>query len=343
MPATSTHYIRSLQSMRFIFIFLILLSHFSFAGLGPFDFGGDSGVCFFFILSGFVLSLGDNKKPGRSLPFFTKRLKRVYPAHLLALVMAAVCIPAAFDTPEKIISSLSLTQSWWPGREIYFGGNGPAWFLSNTVAFYLVFPWLKHILFKARWLVIITGTAITLTVYFTVIAPVVPEDKVNWLLYVFPPSRLIDFCQGIILARLYMLAAAREYSLSAQTSTIIEYCAICLIIASSWIYPILPERYATTALFWIPCAALIFCFALTDRHPGLPGRILQHRAMLWLGGISFEFFLVHVSVIQLFKRVTWHYSIGLPYPAALAAVFLLSIGATVAVRHIIKYIQTKKH
>ena len=46
--------IKTLQSLRFFFIMLVVLSHY----IGTsFDFGGECGVSFFFVLSGFVLSL----------------------------------------------------------------------------------------------------------------------------------------------------------------------------------------------------------------------------------------------------------------------------------------------
>ena len=50
--------ISALQSLRFVFVMMIFMSHFSYGGLMPFDAGGDCGVAFFFLLSGFVLTLG---------------------------------------------------------------------------------------------------------------------------------------------------------------------------------------------------------------------------------------------------------------------------------------------
>ena len=51
--------IRTLQSLRFFFIMLVVLSHYIGSS---FDFGGECGVSFFFILSGFVLSLAYSGK-----------------------------------------------------------------------------------------------------------------------------------------------------------------------------------------------------------------------------------------------------------------------------------------
>lgn len=49
--------IRTLQGARFLFVVLIYMSHCVTENIvEPFDFGGEIGVSFFFVLSGFVLS-----------------------------------------------------------------------------------------------------------------------------------------------------------------------------------------------------------------------------------------------------------------------------------------------
>lgn len=53
----NTNRIRTLQGARFLFVAFIYLSHCVTPNVStPFDFGGDIGVSFFFILSGFVMS-----------------------------------------------------------------------------------------------------------------------------------------------------------------------------------------------------------------------------------------------------------------------------------------------
>ena len=55
----NTNRIRTLQGARFLFVAFIYLSHCVTPNVStPFDFGGDIGVSFFFILSGFVMSWG---------------------------------------------------------------------------------------------------------------------------------------------------------------------------------------------------------------------------------------------------------------------------------------------
>lgn len=55
--------IATLQSLRFVFVMLIFLSHFEYKEIAPLDAGGDCGVAFFFLLSGYVLSIRYGKCP----------------------------------------------------------------------------------------------------------------------------------------------------------------------------------------------------------------------------------------------------------------------------------------
>lgn len=84
----NTNRIRTLQAARFLFILLIYLSH-SVEPLAhsSFDFGGEGGVAFFFVLSGFVLSYGYGPRVSRGefdgKRFFWKHFWHLYPLHLL--------------------------------------------------------------------------------------------------------------------------------------------------------------------------------------------------------------------------------------------------------------------
>ena len=77
--------IETLQALRFIFVLMIFMSHFTYQGICAFDAGGDCGVSFFFILSGFVLSLGYGSRIREGTfsygRFMQRRLWKIYPLH----------------------------------------------------------------------------------------------------------------------------------------------------------------------------------------------------------------------------------------------------------------------
>lgn len=88
MPSVHIGRKRTLQGVRFLFVLLIYISHCTSPNITTqFDFGGELGVSFFFILSGFVLSWGYGPRISRgefsTRQFFERRFWRIYPLHLL--------------------------------------------------------------------------------------------------------------------------------------------------------------------------------------------------------------------------------------------------------------------
>ena len=83
--------IATLQSLRFVFVMLIFLSHFDYKDIHALDAGGDCGVAFFFLLSGFVLSLGYGPQISEGSfsfgRFLKRRLLKCYPLHILCLLL----------------------------------------------------------------------------------------------------------------------------------------------------------------------------------------------------------------------------------------------------------------
>lgn len=137
--------IDSLSSLRFLFFVSIYLSHYKWDGEFVFPMGGPMGVSFFFILSGFALSMGyGNKiKELHYGSFLKKRIAKVYPMHLVTLcfrVVTFLMIPLLLgeDVCKKVIAlilNVSLLQAWIPDVDLIFSYNTIAWFLSPIVFF----------------------------------------------------------------------------------------------------------------------------------------------------------------------------------------------------------------
>ena len=207
--------IKTLQSYRFIFVLFVFFSHFSWGGIDAFDFGGECGVSFFFILSGFVLSIGNgckfNDGTFRHKTFLFKQLAKFYPLHILmlaAFVLLSVKATGSIDV-VKLLLNVFLLQSWMPDNAFNFSFNGVAWFLSDVMFFYLLFPWLYSRLMHAsvkRLAILI----ILVLFVFVAFVSAVPDGLVNTFIYVFPPVRCIDFSIGILLYRLYQSRQTRS-------------------------------------------------------------------------------------------------------------------------------------
>lgn len=284
--------IQNLVSLRFIFIFLIYLSHISYMGFPEFDFGGECGVSFFFVLSGFVLSLryGESIVSGefRHRHFMVHQIAKFYPLHLLIL---AITIGLNFKNLDghyllMMLPTVVLCQSWLLRPEFYFAGNAVSWFLCDIIFLYLLFPYIYKVVAKRKYALM----ALALTVYFAYVA-CVPKEKYNDFVYLFPPSRIIDFSLGIVSYKLYLHIESRV-----DTSTKaygLELLAIAILAATCWLYPMVDPRLHCAALLWPMSIACVVAFAASDKHHTWLTTALHNPIIMMCGTVSFEFFLLH--------------------------------------------------
>ena len=181
----NTNRIRTLQAARFLFILLIYLSH-SVEPLAhsPFDFGGEGGVAFFFVLSGFVLSYGYGPRVSRGefdgKRFFWKHFWHLYPLHLLFFSVTVALdyrLGVTYDALQ-IVTSLLLVQTWIPSDHTLFVANGVSWFLCDTLFCYIVFAWLYKWLTSIRTSRLAIGMTVLAAVY-ACLALQVPDRMTN--------------------------------------------------------------------------------------------------------------------------------------------------------------------
>ncbi len=170
----------ALDGMRFAAALLIVIYHYGCEAPVPLD--GLSDVFargylatdFFLMLSGFVLgrAYGAQVQSGKitTTEFWLKRVKRVWPGHVIVLaVFVALFIAAGFagvapQHPERfewraLAMQVALVHAWGiPGGG---GWNLPSWSLSTLIVCYALFPALWRALSRVRhaWLVVALGAA----------------------------------------------------------------------------------------------------------------------------------------------------------------------------------------
>ena len=322
--------IQTLQSLRFIFIMLIVFSHI----IGKsFDFGGECGVSFFFMLSGFVLSLAYGAKvtsngfQTRSL--LLRQLLKFYPLHILMLT-AFVVLDARlgrFYDWQHLLPNVLLLQSWIPYDEYYFVANGSSWFLCDILFFYVLFgfAYRKLNLMRTTRLLLL---GIVVLVMYVILAYSIPLNSVNSILYASPLTRLIDFCLGILMCRLYrsdICADFERYLAKSKTNTIsfIEIILFAFLIVSFFVYGAMSQRLRCAALFWLVIPQLLLFFAISDKKGGFITHWLQHPLLLWFASISLEIYLTHMLVFRVVNSVLT--SLGFSNEVLHAAVGLIAM------------------
>jgi mycarose O-acyltransferase len=286
-----------------------------------FTLSGSYGVGFFFILSGFVLTWtarSDDTAPS----FWRRRLAKIGPMHVVTFALAAILVVST-DRPTRAvdwIAAATMQQAWFPSVETSAAVNGVAWSLCCEFFFYLMFPALLPLLRRIRdeWLWPALGVAVLLIAGAFLIATYVVSDqprllafsvsgelsfKQVWFVYFFPPVRALEFVLGILLAR--VVAAGRWPRVGLVP-------AFALAVAGYVIALYEPYLAGSAGLATIWTAPLIAAAATADRRQTTS--VFRNRTVVFLGEISFAFYMVHwitiVTAAELLGTRTFSLGVG---------------------------------
>lgn len=322
--------INSLQSLRGIFVILIFLSHYKMGSDVILPCGGDCGVAFFIMLSGFVLSAGYGERfKNRSISyggFLSKRLRKIYPLHLFCFLWAVAAFGGfSFKTAA---ANVALLQSWIPSSDYYFSYNPVSWFLSDTLWFYLIFPFLT-VKILARSKVAIISFLIIATVYVALLWRI-PDNLANAIIYINPLARTFDFCIGMLLWQVFSsdsfvnLRSKVQNSLGFIGKTAIETTTVILLAAAILFSGQVNGHYVLSAYWWVVMALIILVFGTFNSDGGIISRILNIKMLIWFGSVSFGFFMLHVLVIRTFSANIYELPWETPETIRLVLVFILT-------------------
>ena len=300
----------SLTGLRFFAAYFVLQHHFTnFAELpilSRYDGFGATGVSFFFVLSGFVLTW--SFVPSDTAPrFYWRRFARIVPLHIITTLIA---IPVFYTwrgdsvDPLAIILSFTLLHAWVPHASTYFAGNPASWSLSCEAFFYAVHPWLIRPLLRANRLFLATSAVVLGLVAFLVgeWTTGLSDNVVGWLTYISPLFRIGEFFLGMLLA----VAMKRGFRLPVGIipSTVLLGCWFILQynigphLGSDGRIAIVNTAYVALPLLY---GMVIASAAGLDLQAKMSP--LRHPMMMKLGEWSYSLYLIHATVIYAFVNL----------------------------------------
>jgi peptidoglycan/LPS O-acetylase OafA/YrhL len=295
----------SLTGLRFFAAWLVLQHHFTnfgtIPGLARFTGFGTTGVSFFFVLSGFVLtwSFVRSDTPPR---FYWRRFARIVPLHLITTALALPVFynwgGASYDWTAIALSFL-LLHAWVPTATTYFAGNPASWTLSCEMFFYALHPFVVRPML--RWgLALLAGGAILIGVALYVVSDMAldwPARITGWLLYISPLFRVGEFLLGMLLAA----ALRRGYRLPA-------YLVPSTILLAAWFYlyyQFSPQHLsgqgqivvADLSYVALPLLYGLIIAAAAQRDLAGKRSLLAAKPLVVLGQWSYALYLVHATII----------------------------------------------
>lgn len=295
--------INSLQSLRGIFAIFIFFHHYHFKDFNNiFPAGGDCGVAFFFILSGFVLCAGYQDKilkynfSFKSL--ICKRIIKLFPLHILCFIWAWGLNRFSITAGEEIqwLFNFFLIQSWIPESSFYFSGNAVGWCLSDIMFFYISFPFLINLM--NRYQKSFYTISLSVCLIWICLSPSIPSMFRHAIIYINPLVRLLDFLLGIILyqifhhLQIYQTNIFDKIRANIFINSSIELSTVLLLIFTLLAYNYYPEYWTLSSFWWIPCCLIILIFSINLN--GLISKLITLKPIIMFGNISFTFYMIHV-------------------------------------------------
>ncbi len=265
---------------------------------------GALGVTLFFVLSGFILTYvhaADFAGPG--LPakgyygqFLWRRLARIYPVHLVCL-LACLGLSWAFASyPAHFLAIVALDvamlESYVPWVAMQWYGGG-AWSISTEFFFYLLFPLLLplfgRVASQARLLGLLAALVVASSLpgfYYTF-----HQASLFELAYNFPPSRLPEFCCGMVLGLLVL-----RHGLRVPEGVALGLLGLALVYLATFAPRL--AGYTVHHVVVVP-ALLALLVVLAHAEDQRLLRWVGSAPMRYLGRISFSFYLAQLVLTEL--------------------------------------------
>lgn len=289
-------YFSELDGLRAVSVLLVFTTHLDVLFWDRLH--GNTGVTFFFVLSGFLITtlcLREESADGRLDlgSFYLRRVFRIYPLYVAVLALYCVLILVLGMASERraaFVDSLPYYLGFLPeqallastGVEPPFSG---AWSLGIEEKFYFVWPLLGFVLLAARF----RPRVVTLLV---LVAAFACAPLLGTLGHLLTPYALIAMgcVAGVLLhdprwyARLALLGSPRVLG-----------AVLALVVVVQVGVPEIQLGGALYVAYGVPVTALLVGLVVTTTS--VPDR-LSSRPLVFLGRISYAFYLTHNFAIN---------------------------------------------
>lgn len=306
-----------LDGIRGIAVLMVVLLHAMFGIMTPefqyqvpgplyrFVFGGGGGVDLFFVLSGFLIGgiLVDHKDADNYFKiFWIRRAARILPVYLLLMATYVVAKQIGqngapwfhaflMKDPLPLWTYLTFTQNYFMAAENTGGARwiGITWSLAVEEQFYLIFPFVVFFLSKKA--------VMKVALFILIAAPVLRGflwDNYGFYVGYFPtPARADGLMFGVVAA---YLIRSKKLQWLADRRVLLDILAGVAIYILMWKAKWVGESGAFSLRSALFAYAIVRIF-ITD---GVYRKFLRSRFMVFMGLISYSFYMYHQAINGLF-------------------------------------------
>lgn len=258
---------------------------------------GDSGVAFFFVLSGFVLTWSFSEQTSPVL-FYWRRFSRIWPALLVTTVFAYFALRQHWSTSGRdVFLDLGLLQAWHPN--ITLTANPVSWSLSAEAFFYLLFPFVIRPVLRCRtrMLAVLAVVLVGLNLFYRwwTFRYILPSHHTTFdlgFLTVNPAYRALEFLLGVVVGAAMLRGWRPRVPMSL---------ALLVVAVDVWLLWYGMRTHVLGYYWWnqalAPAFALVIVAAASRDLAGKRS-VFRSRPLVALGEWSYAFYLIHLTVIH---------------------------------------------
>ena len=274
---------------------------------------GHTAVSLFFVLSGFVFTVGSSNRKLNFIGFYRNRFLRTYPLFLFFLVLGII-----FNVENFSWTALA--------RSIFFGANSPLaidggaftfvfWSIAIEWHFYLLFPFLLLLLKKYNWHLLV----ILIMIFFAIRYYLMLQGEDMLLVsYWTILGRIDQFLIGMLTGLFYV-----NHFVENKKFDVFALLGLVLILTALFVFNQLGgngsnnEKWVIWPTIEASCWAIfvIGYLSIAGRAPDWFGKVL-----VALGTVSYSIYLVHYVVLDFMMTRDWDVFLQISDPFGTAVI-----------------------
>lgn len=291
----------------------------------------NSGVDFFFVLSGFLLAVPFMQMKKIDLrAYYLKRCLRILPAYYVSMLFIVLFL-SRHVTSEDILATVFFGQNFF--QSTFTSINGVYWTLAIEEIFYATLPLFAILFVKGRWMFALPACVAFSTGYREVVYTLYRGQLqyLNFYLWQYP-SYVEHYAIGVTLAALFVTGRS-FYPGKLKNS----YGLLATIVALGLTEYFMGVRYEVRA-YDLPLANLVFAieygcllyFTLASPLASRLRAVFTNKVSLFTGKLSYSTYVWHLPI-----EVTM-YSLGLPVVEWVMLSYLAIIGVAALSYHLVE-------